>query len=94
VTDALATTLTAHLVHEERDGLPLIGMALTASEWRSVGFKIARQNGLSGGGEMFAWIADGTDPHEAAAVVGTLPPPARLAYRAIWRPRYQHTQRW
>jgi iron-sulfur cluster repair protein YtfE (RIC family) len=44
--------------------------------------------------EMFAWIADGADPDQAAAVVGTLPPPARLIYRAIWKPRYQRTPRW
>jgi hemerythrin-like domain-containing protein len=94
VIDALAASLTGHLAHEERDGLPLIGIALTAAEWRGVGFKIARKNGLSAGGEMFAWLADGADPGQAAAVIGTLPPPARLAYRAIWKPRYQRTQRW
>jgi hypothetical protein len=92
--DALTTSLTGHLAHEERDGLPLIGVALTAAEWRGVGFKIARSNGLSEAGEMFAWIADGAGPDEAAAAVGTLPPPARLIYRAIWKPRYQRTPRW
>ena len=59
VIDALVSTLTGHLAHEERDGLPLIGVALTAAEWRGVGFKIARRNGLSEGGEMFAWMLDG-----------------------------------
>jgi Hemerythrin HHE cation binding domain len=93
-TDALATSLTGHLAHEERDGLPLIGMALTSAEWRGVGFRIVRKNGLSAGGEMFAWLADGADPDQAAAAIGTLPPPARLAYRAIWRPRYRRTSRW
>ena len=34
-TAALTSQLTAHLTHEERDGLPLIGVALTASEWRA-----------------------------------------------------------
>jgi Hemerythrin HHE cation binding domain len=92
--DALATTLTAHLTHEERDGLPLIGVALTSAEWRGVGFRIVRKNGLSAGGEMFAWLADGADPDQAAAAIGTLPPPARLAYRAIWKPRYHRTSRW
>jgi hypothetical protein len=92
--DALAASLAGHLAHEERDGLPLIGEALTSAEWRSVGFKIVRKNGLSAGGEMFAWLADGADPDQAAAAIGTLPPPARLAYRAIWRPRYRRTQRW
>jgi hypothetical protein len=92
--DALATSLTGHLTHEERDGLPLIGAALTSAEWRSVGFAIVRKNGLSAGGEMFAWLADGADPDQAAAAIGTLPPPARLAYRAIWKPRYARTRRW
>lgn len=94
VTDALTTSLTSHLEHEERDGLPLIAVALTAAEWRSVGFKIARQTGPSRAGEMFAWLTDGSGPGEAAAVVGTLPPPARLVYRAIWRPRYRRAARW
>jgi hypothetical protein len=92
--DALAATLTGHLTHEERDGLPLIGVALTSAEWRGVGFRIVRKNGLSAGGEMFAWLADGADPDQAAAAIGTLPPPARLAYRAIWRPRYSRTSHW
>jgi hypothetical protein len=94
VIDALTSTLTGHLAHEERDGLPLIGEALTSAEWRAVGFKIVRKNGLSAGGEMFAWLADGADPDLAAAAIGTLPPPARLVYRAIWKPRYNRTSRW
>ena len=78
VIDALVTTLTGHLAHEERDGLPLIGVALTAAEWRGVGFKIARRNGLSEGGEMFAWILDGADgagPRAPPLPLPPLPPP-------------------
>jgi hypothetical protein len=63
VIDALATALISHLGHEERDGLPLIGVALTAREWRGVGRKIASRNGLSQGSEMFAWILDGAEPN-------------------------------
>jgi Hemerythrin HHE cation binding domain len=91
---ALATALGGHLAHEERDGLPLIGVALSSAEWRAVGFKIVRKNGLSAGGEMFAWLTDGADPDQAAAVLGTLPPPARLVYRGLWKPRYRRTARW
>jgi hypothetical protein len=110
VIDALVTTLTGHLAHEERDGLPLIGVALTAAEWRGVGFKIARRNGLSEGGEMFAWMLDGaadsgrgdpattadvtTTTTTAAATLRTLPPPLRLLYRAVWKPRFNKTPRW
>jgi Hemerythrin HHE cation binding domain len=93
-TDALATSLTGHLAHEERDGLPLIGVALTAAEWRRAGFRIARHSGLSAAGEMFGWIADGAPEDEAAAAIRTLPPPARMIYRAIWRPRHARTHRW
>lgn len=94
VTSALTSELAKHLTHEERDALPLIGVGLTAGEWRGIGFKIARKNGLSAGGEMFAWITDGADLAAAAPIIGTLPPPARLIYRAVWRPRYARTRRW
>ena len=91
VIDALVSSLTGHLAHEERDGLPLIGVALTAAEWRGVGFKIARRNGLSEGGEMFAWILDGGD---GGATLRTLPPPLRLLYKGVWKPRFNKTPRW
>jgi hypothetical protein len=94
VIDALTSTLTGHLAHEERDGLPLIGVALTAGEWRKVGFRIARQNGMSAGSEMFAWMLDGADRSGAAATLGQLPPPLRLLYRTVWRPRFDKTPRW
>jgi hypothetical protein len=94
VIDALTSTLTGHLAHEERDGLPLIGVALTAGEWRKVGFRIARQNGMSAGSEMFAWMLDGTDRSGTAATLGQLPPPLRLLYRTVWRPRFDKTPRW
>ena len=94
VIDALTSALTGHLRHEERDGLPLIGVALTAAEWRGVGRKMARENGLSAGSEMFAWILDGADREHAGATLGQLPPPLRLLYRAVWKPRFEKTPRW
>lgn len=94
VIDVLASTLTGHLAHEERDGLPLIGVGLTAAEWRSAGFKIARKNGLSAGGEMFAWILDGAGGEDAAATLGQIPRPLRLLYGAVWKPRFDKTPRW
>ncbi len=94
VIEVLASTLTGHLAHEERDGLPLIGVVLTGAEWRGVGRKIARKNGISGGSEMFAWMLDGADRQHAAATLGQLPPPLRLLYRAVWKPRYDKTPRW
>ena len=94
VIDALTSALTGHLAHEERDGLPLIGVALTAAQWRGVGRKIASKNGLSNGSEMFAWMLDGADCEHTAATLGQLPPPLRVLYRAVWKPRYAKTPRW
>jgi Hemerythrin HHE cation binding domain len=94
VIDALTSSLTGHLGHEERDGLPLIGVALTSSEWRGVGRKIATKNGLSAGSEMFAWMLDGADRDHGQAALAQLPPPVRLLYRAVWKPRFEKTHRW
>jgi hypothetical protein len=94
VIDVLVSTVTGHLAHEERDGLPLIGVALTGAEWRGVGRKIARKNGLSDGAEMFAWMLDGVGRQDAAPTLRSLPPPLRLLYRAVWKPRFDKTPRW
>ena len=94
VIDALTSSLAGHLRHEERDGLPLIGVALTAAEWRGVGRKMASKNGLAASSQMFAWILDDTDREHAAATLAQLPPPLRLLYRAVWKPRFERTPRW
>jgi iron-sulfur cluster repair protein YtfE (RIC family) len=91
--DMLTMALHGHLAHEERAALPLIGTALTAAEWRGVGRRIGVQN-LRHAGEMFAWMLDGAEPEQAAAAVHELPPPARLLYRAVWRPRFARQPRW
>jgi hemerythrin-like domain-containing protein len=92
--DELVTTLHAHLAHEERDALPLIGTALTASEWRRVGAQLGRANGLSGSAEFFAWMLDGLPADELTATLAQLPPPLRVVYRVVWRPRYARVSRW
>lgn len=92
--DALTVALTSHLAHEERDALPLIGVALTAREWRGAGARIARRNGLSGTAEMFPWMIEGAPRDEARAALGQLPAPARMIYRRVWKPRYKRTSRW
>ena len=94
VIDALTSSLTGHLRHEERDGLPLIGAALSAAEWRGLGRKMGTQNGMAAGAEMFAWILDGTDRDHNKATLAQLPPPLRILYRTVWKPRFERTPRW
>jgi hypothetical protein len=87
--DVLTMALHGHLAHEERDALPLIGTALTAAEWRRVGRRNLRRTP-----EMFAWMLDGAEPEQVRAAAGTLPPPARVLYRAVWQPRFARQPRW
>jgi hypothetical protein len=94
VIDALTSSLTGHLRHEERDGLPLIGVALSAAEWRGLGRKMGTKNGMAAGAEMFAWILDGTDRDHSKATLAQLPPPLRFLYRTVWKPRFERTPRW
>ena len=91
--DVLTMALHGHLAHEERDALPLIGTTLTATEWRAVGRRIGLRN-LRRAPEMFAWMLDGATPGQAAAATGQLPPPARVLYRTVWRPRFVRHSRW
>ena len=49
---------------------------------------------LAAGSEMFAWMLDGADRQHTAATLAQLPPPLRLLYRAVWKPRFDKTARW
>jgi hemerythrin-like domain-containing protein len=91
--DVLTMALHGHLAHEERDALPLIGTTLTIAEWRGVGRRIGLRN-LRRAPEMFAWMLDGAAPDQAGAAVRQLPPPARVLYRTVWRPRFARQDRW
>ncbi|HZR54177.1 MAG TPA: hemerythrin domain-containing protein [Streptosporangiaceae bacterium] len=94
VVDVLTTSLTGHLQHEEREGLPLVSAGLTNAQWRGVGRQMARQNGLSAGSEMFAWMLSGASPDNVKRTLGQLPAPLRVIYRAVWKPRFAKTARW
>jgi hypothetical protein len=91
--DVLTMALHGHLAHEERDALPLIGTTLTAAEWRGVGRRIGLGN-LRRAPEMFSWMLDGAPPEQARAAAAQLPPPARVLYRTVWRPRFERRPRW
>jgi len=76
------------------DAMVVRCVALTAAEWRAVGFKIARRNGLSASGEMFSWPLSSAGPSERRTLIRQLPPPARVLCKVAWKPRYDRTSRW
>jgi iron-sulfur cluster repair protein YtfE (RIC family) len=92
--DALATELSGHLAHEERDALPLMDQALTAAEWQKFAADQRRKNGIRGAAQLFPWLLDGAPAERVQAVLKRFPPPLRVVYRRIWRPRYARHNHW
>jgi iron-sulfur cluster repair protein YtfE (RIC family) len=92
----LATQLSRHLTHEERDALPLIGQALTAREWRDAGRTMGRQAGVgvSFVPEFFGWLLDGAAPDKRAVVLATLPAVMRPLVANVFRPLYARRDSW
>ena len=91
---ALAQTLAAHMTHEEDQALPLVEAHLGPAGWAGFRKATGKIQGLRGGAEFFPWMLDGASADTSKRVLRTLPPPARLLYRAVWRPRYARTLRW
>lgn len=90
----LATALTAHMEHEEQYALPLVESHLGAQGWAAFGKTAGKSTGLKGAAELFPWMLDGAPPATSKRLLNMLPPPARLLYRALWRPGYARTPRW
>ena len=80
--------------HEEDQALPLVEAHLGPGGWAAFRKATGKIQGLKGGAEFFPWMLDGAPADTAKRVLGMLPPPARLLYRAVWRPGYARTPRW
>jgi len=90
----LSAVLLDHLAHEEREVLPLIEQHLTLAQWRAFLHKERAKRSLRERPEFLTWILDDAGQQDAAAVLTELPPPARLVYRRILKPRYRAQHRW
>jgi iron-sulfur cluster repair protein YtfE (RIC family) len=91
--DALATALTAHLAHEEKEALPLLDATLTLEQFQNFGQVHGRQVGPNGP-RVLPWILDGADGATVAATLAVLPEPARAAFETQWQPAYRALERW
>ncbi|MGI8799457.1 MAG: hemerythrin domain-containing protein [Pseudonocardia sp.] len=91
---ALTGVLRDHLLHEEREALPLLKQSITRREWLAVGRVSRKEFGLRGTAQYFPWLLDGADPDRSAQVLSLLPAPVRVAYRRRWNPVYHRSRRW
>jgi iron-sulfur cluster repair protein YtfE (RIC family) len=93
VVDQLIIELTAHLTHEERDGLPLIDVSLTAGEWRHF-ISVNSERNRPDAAMYMPWLLSEATPPTTAAVLGKFPPPLVTAFRAEWAPAYAALDVW
>jgi len=92
--ELLSTVVLDHLAHEEREVLPLMEQHLTRTQWRAFLRTERARRSPRERPEFLAWILDDADQQDAAAVLTEMPPPARLIYRRVLRPRYHAQHRW
>ncbi len=90
----LSAVLLDHLAHEEREVFPLIERHLTWAQWRAFLHTERSRRPPRQRPEFLAWILDDAAGQDAAAVLAEMPPPARLVYRLVLRPRYDAQRRW
>jgi hypothetical protein len=93
IIDKLVTKLTAHLTHEETDGLALIDASLTPPEWQH--FAQVQTERIRGDAPMYMpWLLNEASPQTPDAVLSKFPPQLLAAYREQWGPRYATLSIW
>jgi hemerythrin-like domain-containing protein len=93
LTDALATTLTGHLGHEETEALPLIDATLPPEQWQHF-TEVHRSRIGADVPRYLPWLLDDATPASAAAVLDLLPGGARDTYAGAWQPAYSRLDLW
>ena len=91
--DELIIELSAHLTHEEKDGLPLIDRSITEEEWQHFNSANAERN-RPAAAMFMPWLLEGTDPQRLDALLGKFPPPMVPVFREQWAPAYAARDPW
>jgi hypothetical protein len=90
----LNTIVRAHLEHEERDVLPLVRQHLSDADWheflRTERSKQPPRDRVA----FLTWVLDSASPADESVVLHELPPPGRIVYRRVLRPRYERRHLW
>jgi iron-sulfur cluster repair protein YtfE (RIC family) len=93
LTDALATSLDAHLKHEEDAAIPLIQRTATVQQWAHFGQVHGQRIGPDAP-RLIPWVLEGADEKTVVTMLAPLPEPVRAAYAAEWQPAYARLDRW
>ncbi len=90
---ALASGLRDHLEDEERRVLPLLERHLSRNQWRAFLVTERSKTPVRDRPDFLGWVLHDADDVDTQAVLAELPPPGRLVYRHIIRPRYAARRR-
>jgi hypothetical protein len=71
--------------------LPLLEQHLTQARWRAFLHEERARRSPRERPEFLTWVVDNAGEQDAAAVLTKMPPPVRLVYRRVFRPRYDPT---
>jgi hemerythrin-like domain-containing protein len=93
LTDALASTLNAHLRHEEGEGLALIDATVTDEQWQDFGLEHGKRIGAEGP-RVFPWILEGLDDARTQHILQMVPDALRALYVNQWVGAYRRLDRW
>ena len=91
VVDALHTGLTAHLRHEEQEGLPLMGAVLSEEQWATFGMNSGARV-ADDAARFVPWMV--TAAPKPDDLVDRLPPPFQQGYRSGWADEYAALNVW
>jgi len=93
IIDELIAKLSAHLRHEETEGLALIDAFLTPAQWQhfaTVNADLVRPEAPS----YMPWLLSEADQQAVDAVLGKFPPQLVTAFREQWAPAYGARDVW
>jgi hypothetical protein len=93
IVDELVSKLTAHLAHEEADGLALIDASLTPEQWQH--FAAVHGQRLTPDAALYMpWLLSDTPPGSLEQVLAKFPPKFTTAFREQWAPAYAARDAW
>jgi hypothetical protein len=91
--DALATTLSRHLSHEESAGLALIDASLTPQEWKH--FSEVHREKIGNARTLYMpWLLDQASDRTLTTILGGFPEQLLTAYHEKWGPDYAALDLW
>jgi hemerythrin-like domain-containing protein len=93
IVDELATSLGAHLAHEESEGLALIDSTLTEQQWAHFAAVHLKRVG-DDVGTYLPWLLDSASAEWTEKVLSRLPEHGRISYRDKWQAAYALLDPW